>query len=94
MAQSSSTASDYGSSGPGSKSESTYGSRSSSPSASSTMDNVSERAQTMANDAREQITAVGGNVKKAVDRSIQDQPMTTLLVAVGLGFVIGALWKS
>jgi len=35
-----------------------------------------------------------GNVKTAVDKSIKDQPMTTLAVAAAVGFVLGALWKS
>jgi ElaB/YqjD/DUF883 family membrane-anchored ribosome-binding protein len=94
MAQSSSPTSDYGSSGSSSKPETGFGSRSSSQSGSSAAETATERVQSMANDAREQMNAVGGNVKKAVDKSIQDQPMTTLLVAVGVGVVIGALWKS
>ena len=28
------------------------------------------------------------------DKSIKDQPITTLLMAAALGFVIGAIWKS
>jgi ElaB/YqjD/DUF883 family membrane-anchored ribosome-binding protein len=37
---------------------------------------------------------VAGNVKGVIDRSVKDQPVTTLLVAAAVGFVIGALWKS
>jgi len=33
-------------------------------------------------------------VKRAVDKSIKDQPMPTLAVAGATGFVLGALWKS
>ena len=29
-----------------------------------------------------------------VDKSVKEQPLTTLAVAAGIGFVIGALWKS
>lgn len=37
---------------------------------------------------------MAGNVKDAIDRSVKEQPLTTLLVAAAVGFVIGALWKS
>jgi ElaB/YqjD/DUF883 family membrane-anchored ribosome-binding protein len=33
-------------------------------------------------------------LKKAVDKSVKDQPMVTLGMAAALGFVLGALWKS
>ena len=45
-------------------------------------------------EAGERVTAVAGNMKSAVDKSLRDQPMTTLAVAAALGFVVGALWKS
>ena len=45
-------------------------------------------------DATDRVQEVAGNVKSAVDKSLRDQPMATLAVAAGLGFVIGALWKS
>lgn len=44
--------------------------------------------------ASEQVQEVAGNFRTAVDKSVKDQPITTLLLAAGLGFVIGALWKS
>lgn len=44
--------------------------------------------------ATENVQVVADNLKSAVDKSIKDQPLTTLAVAAGLGFVIGALWKS
>jgi ElaB/YqjD/DUF883 family membrane-anchored ribosome-binding protein len=37
---------------------------------------------------------VAGNFKRAVDKSVKEQPMTTLLMAAAVGFVLGALWKS
>jgi ElaB/YqjD/DUF883 family membrane-anchored ribosome-binding protein len=37
---------------------------------------------------------VAGNFKKAVDKSVKDQPMATLAMAAAVGFVLGALWKS
>lgn len=44
--------------------------------------------------ATEQVQLVAENFKTAVDKSVKDQPLTTLAVAAGIGFVIGALWKS
>lgn len=44
--------------------------------------------------ATEQVQVVADNFKKAVDKSVKDQPLTTLAIAAGVGFVIGALWKS
>jgi len=35
---------------------------------------------------------VGDNVANVIDRSLERRPYTTLLLAVGLGFLIGALW--
>jgi ElaB/YqjD/DUF883 family membrane-anchored ribosome-binding protein len=62
--------------------------------AKQTFDDASDRAQEIAGQAREQVGEVAGNVKNAVDKSIKDQPLTTLLAAAAIGFVIGALWKS
>jgi len=45
-------------------------------------------------DVANQVTKVGGNVQKAVDKSLADQPYTTLFIVGALGFVLGALWKS
>ncbi len=38
------------------------------------------------------VREVGDNLAGAIDKSIQKRPYTTLLLAVGLGFLIGALW--
>ncbi len=57
-------------------------------------DDASDRAQEIAGQAKQQVGEVAGNVKGAIDKSIKDQPLTTLLLAAGVGFVIGALWKS
>src|SRR5262245_27342518 len=45
-------------------------------------------------EARERVQEVAGNMKSAVDKSVKDQPMTTLLIAAAVGFALGALWKS
>ncbi|MFT3730868.1 MAG: hypothetical protein QM780_05480 [Hyphomicrobium sp.] len=62
--------------------------------AKQSFDDATDRAQEIAGQAREQVGEVAGNVKGAIDKSVKDQPITTLLMAAGVGFVIGALWKS
>jgi ElaB/YqjD/DUF883 family membrane-anchored ribosome-binding protein len=44
--------------------------------------------------ATENIQVVAENFKTAVDKSVKDQPLTTLAVAAAVGFVIGAIWKA
>ncbi len=62
--------------------------------AKSTFEDAADRAQDIASQARDQVGEVAGNVKGAIDKSVKDQPITTLLAAAAVGFVIGALWKS
>jgi ElaB/YqjD/DUF883 family membrane-anchored ribosome-binding protein len=45
-------------------------------------------------DVSDRTGEVAGNLKKAVDKSVKDQPMATLAMAAAVGFVLGALWKS
>jgi ElaB/YqjD/DUF883 family membrane-anchored ribosome-binding protein len=42
----------------------------------------------------ERVEEDAGNLKGALDKSINDQPMATLAIAAVLGFVLGAIWKS
>ena len=58
--------------------------------AKQTFDDAADRAQDMAGQAGD----VAGNVKGAIDKSVRDQPLATLLAAAAIGFVIGAVWKS
>lgn len=37
---------------------------------------------------------VADNFQQAIDRSVRDQPLTTLGLAVLAGFVLGAIWKA
>jgi ElaB/YqjD/DUF883 family membrane-anchored ribosome-binding protein len=62
--------------------------------AKQSFEDASDRAQELAGQAREQVGEVAGTVKGAIDKSVKDQPITTLLAAAAVGFVIGALWKS
>ncbi len=65
------------------------------------LDSAIESAETTVRDiagqsheAGERINAVAGNLKTAVDKSVKDQPLTTLVMAAAFGFLVGALWKS
>lgn len=63
----------------------------------SVADQASSTARSIAaqgRDAGERVQAVAGNVRGAVDKSLIEQPMTTLALAAGVGFVLGALWRS
>lgn len=62
--------------------------------AKQSFDDASDRAQEIAGQAKQQVGEVAGNVKGAIDKSVKEQPLTTLLAAAAVGFVIGALWKS
>ena len=56
----------------------------------STVSDLAERGREASRSVRE----VTDNFGTALDRSIERQPMTTLALAVGIGFVLGALWKA
>jgi ElaB/YqjD/DUF883 family membrane-anchored ribosome-binding protein len=43
-------------------------------------------------EAVEAIADVRDNMATAIDRSLKDRPYTTLALAVGVGFLLGALW--
>ena len=58
--------------------------------AKQSIDSAAGQLQDVAN----QVTKVGGNVQKAVDKSLADEPYTTLFMAAAIGFVLGALWKA
>ena len=53
-------------------------------------DHLSQQAEQLASSAYQ----VADNLGTAVEKSVRDQPMTALAMAVLLGFVLGALWKS
>ena len=62
--------------------------------AKSAASDLASDAMKKGREAGQQIDAVAGNLKGAVDKSIAEQPMATLAVAALAGFVIGAIWKS
>ncbi len=51
-------------------------------------------AQDKAEEAASSVREVAHNFGDALDESLQKQPMTTLAMAVAVGFVLGALWKA
>jgi ElaB/YqjD/DUF883 family membrane-anchored ribosome-binding protein len=62
---------------------------------------VAESAQDMAGKVADQARVFGEQaqdavkqVKPAVEKSLEEQPMATLAGAAVLGFVLGALWKK
>jgi len=59
--------------------------------------NVQDTGQRLAAQGSEfgdNLQKVAKNFSNAVDKSVAEQPMTTLGVAVAAGFVLGALWKA
>jgi ElaB/YqjD/DUF883 family membrane-anchored ribosome-binding protein len=56
----------------------------------STVADITQRGREASRSVRE----VTDNFGTALDRSLDRQPMTTLALAVGVGFVLGALWKA
>ena len=60
---------------------------------------VAAQVEGYASDAMDKLRDTGagevaGNFKSAVDRSVKDQPMATLVLAAVVGFVLGAIWKA
>jgi len=53
------------------------------------MDEVSVRAR----EARDAVRDYANQAADKLDESIQQRPMSTLIGAVAVGFVLGALWK-
>ena len=49
-------------------------------------------AQDQGAGAVDAVRDVRDNVADAIDKSLERRPYTTLLLAVGLGFLLGAMW--
>jgi ElaB/YqjD/DUF883 family membrane-anchored ribosome-binding protein len=56
----------------------------------STVADLTERSR----EASRSVRNVADNFGTALDRSLSTQPMTTVAMAVAVGFVMGALWKA
>ena len=63
-------------------------------SAKQSIDSAAGQLQSVADQTTKQLGAVGGNVQKAVDKSLADQPYITLAMVAAIGFAVGAIWKS
>lgn len=56
----------------------------------STVSDIAQRGR----EASRSVRDVADNFGSALDRSLERQPMTTVALAVAVGFVLGALWKA
>jgi ElaB/YqjD/DUF883 family membrane-anchored ribosome-binding protein len=75
-------------------STSNYGGQDTVSKAKPTLDDSSDRIMEAASDAAQQVQDVAGNVQRAVHKSVKEGPLTMLMMAGAVGFVLGALWKS
>jgi ElaB/YqjD/DUF883 family membrane-anchored ribosome-binding protein len=57
----------------------------------STLDGVLSEAGAR---GRDTLRDVGDNLNSAIEDSIKERPLTTLALAVGLGFFLGATWRK
>lgn len=58
---------------------------------------VESAAETLTRRGREisdDVQSVTGNITGAIDKSLKEQPYTTLAMAAAMAFVLGAIWKS
>jgi ElaB/YqjD/DUF883 family membrane-anchored ribosome-binding protein len=61
------------------------------------IDAVKDTAQRLSDQGRDiqgNVQAVADNLGSAIEKSLKEQPYTTLALAAGMGFVLGAIWKS
>jgi ElaB/YqjD/DUF883 family membrane-anchored ribosome-binding protein len=61
--------------------------------ARSTVDGVLSEANEIGTEAAEAMREVRDTLADAVEESVQNRPFTTLAMALGAGFVIGAIWR-
>ena len=59
------------------------------------MSNVEAAIENVRGQGREAVEAVSevrDHMADAIDKSLKERPYTTLVLAVGIGFLIGAIW--
>jgi ElaB/YqjD/DUF883 family membrane-anchored ribosome-binding protein len=56
--------------------------------------NTGQRLAAQGSELGENLQKLAKNFSNAVDKSVTEEPMTTLGVPVAVGFVLGALWKA
>ena len=57
-------------------------------------ESATAQAENAAYDAANAVREVTDNFGHALDDSLERQPITTIAMAVAVGFVLGALWKT
>ncbi|MET0407305.1 MAG: hypothetical protein ABW006_02945 [Hyphomicrobium sp.] len=62
--------------------------------AASHAQDVGERLAAKGSELGDNVQKVARNFSTAVDKSVTEQPMTTLGMAVAAGFILGAIWKA
>jgi ElaB/YqjD/DUF883 family membrane-anchored ribosome-binding protein len=55
---------------------------------------ASDRLATKGSELSDSVQKVAKNFSGAVDKSVAEQPLTTLGMAVAAGFILGAIWKA
>jgi ElaB/YqjD/DUF883 family membrane-anchored ribosome-binding protein len=61
--------------------------------AKSNFEGVVSDASAKGQEAVDAVREVGDNVADAIDESLKKRPYTTLALAVGIGFLFGAMWR-
>ena len=61
--------------------------------AKSNIEGVMSDASAKGHEAVDAVREVGDNMLDAIDESLKKRPYTTLVLAVGIGFLFGATWR-
>jgi ElaB/YqjD/DUF883 family membrane-anchored ribosome-binding protein len=61
--------------------------------AKSNLDGVITGAEAKGQEAVDAVREVSDNVVAAIDKSLKQRPYTTLALALGFGFLFGAVWR-
>jgi ElaB/YqjD/DUF883 family membrane-anchored ribosome-binding protein len=56
-------------------------------------DDLDETVSDVGERGREALTDVSDHLSEALQESIEEHPMTTIALAVGLGFLFGTVWR-
>ncbi|RUO99281.1 hypothetical protein [Hyphomicrobium sp.] len=55
---------------------------------------MGDRLISKSSELSDNVQKVAKNFSAALDKSVADQPLTTLGMAIAAGFVLGAIWKA
>jgi ElaB/YqjD/DUF883 family membrane-anchored ribosome-binding protein len=56
-------------------------------------DDLDETVSDVSERGREALTDVSDHLSEALQESIEEHPLTTIALAVGLGFLFGTVWR-